>query len=179
MRAIPIAVTAFAAVVVLTACDSGGDDTSEASTASPSSAASTACEIGQVSLEVDPASTAPVAGDTGVVPFTISNGGSTCTLEGFPGVTLAAGDVSATVAGEEGAASEKLTLAKDETATFTLTYVRGEAGDAKSLDAKTVKISLPGTTATKEFPWTYGPVVGKTTADDPNVAVSPVQHAGD
>ncbi|MFD9329013.1 DUF4232 domain-containing protein [Streptomyces sp. NPDC060065] len=185
MRAIPIAVTALVAALTLTACSDGGDsdgggsDTKATASATDAAAAATACEIGQVGLEAGPASEAPAAGDTGIVPFTITNSGDQCTLEGFPVIDLNAGEASATVAGDEAAQPEKLTLAKDDTATFTITYVRGEAADAKSLDAKTVKISLPGATATKDFPWSYGPVAGKTEASDPDASVSPFQHAGD
>ncbi|WP_371598962.1 DUF4232 domain-containing protein [Streptomyces sp. NBC_00564] len=185
MRAIPIAVTALVAALTLTACsdgggsDGGGSDTKATASATDAAAAATACEIGQVGLEVGPASEAPAAGDTGIVPFTITNSGDQCTLEGFPVIDLNAGESSATVAGDEAAQPEKLTLAKDDTATFTITYVRGDAADAKSLDAKTVKISLPGATTTKDFPWSYGPVAGKTEASDPDASVSPFQHAGD
>lgn len=183
MRAIPIAVTALVAALTLTACSNSGDtsggDSDTKATASATAAAATACEIGQVGLEAGPASEAPAAGDTGIVPFTITNSGDQCTLEGFPVIDLNAGEASATVAGDEAAQPEKLTLAKDGTATFTITYVRGEAADANTLDAKTVKISLPGATATKDFPWSYGPVAGKTDASDPDASVSPFQRAGD
>lgn len=187
MRAIPIAVTALIAALTLTACGDGGDGDSDGdggtkATASAAAVASTACKVGQVGMEVGPASAAPAAGDTGIVPVTITNTGAQCTLEGFPGVDLNAGDASATVAGDEAAQPEKLTLAKDDTATFTVTYVRGEAADANSLDAKTVKVSLPGATTTQDFPWSYGPVAGKsgkTATDAPDASVSPFQHAGD
>ncbi|MFD4528863.1 DUF4232 domain-containing protein [Streptomyces sp. NPDC058470] len=183
MRAIPIAVTALVAALTLTACGGGGDDDGGTkATASPASDASAACKVGQVGIEVDPASAAPAAGDTGIVPVTITNTGAQCTLEGFPGVGLTSGEVSATVAGDEAAQPEKLTLAKDDTATFTITYVRGEAAGAGSLDAKTVQVSLPGDAATQDFPWSYGPLAGKagkTAADDPDASVSPFQHAGD
>ncbi|WP_405924464.1 DUF4232 domain-containing protein [Streptomyces sp. NBC_00035] len=187
MRAIPIAVTALVAALTLTACsDGGGDssgsgdsDTKATASATDAAAAATACEIGQVGLEAGPASEAPAAGDTGIVPFTITNSGDQCTLEGFPVIGLNADEASATVAGDEAAQPEKLTLAKDDTATFTITYVRGDAADTKSLDAKTVKISLPGATTTKDFPWSYGPVAGKTGASDPDASVSPFQRAGD
>ena len=187
MRAIPIAVTALVAALTLTACgdggegDSGGDGGTKA-TASAAADASTSCEVGQVGMEVESASAAPAAGDTGIVPVTITNTGAQCTLEGFPGIGLTAGEVSATVAGDEAAQPEKLTLAKGDTATFTITYVRGEEADANSLDAKTVKVSLPGDAATQDFPWSYGPVAGKagkSGADDPDASVSPFQHAGD
>ncbi|MFE9764995.1 DUF4232 domain-containing protein [Streptomyces sp. NPDC005808] len=186
MRAIPIAVTALVAALTLTACGDGGDGDSggDGGTKATASAAdaSTSCQVGQVGMAVESASAAPAAGDTGIVPVTITNTGAQCTLEGFPGIVLGAGAASATVAGDDAAQPEKLTLAKGDTATFTLTYVRGEAADAASLDAKTVKVSLPGDAATQDFPWSYGPVAGKagkTGADDPDASVSPFQHAGD
>ncbi|WP_330306376.1 MULTISPECIES: DUF4232 domain-containing protein [unclassified Streptomyces] len=183
MRALPLAATALLAALALTACDDGaGGDTkssSKASTGATDSTDSAACAIDQIGFQVGPANAAPAAGDTGNVPVTLTNRGAKCTLKGFPGIDLYAGNVSATVGMETSATPEKLSLSKNDTASFTITYVRGAAGDAKSLDAKTVKISLPGATATQNFPWSYGPVVGKSGAGDPNASVSPFQHAGD
>lgn len=185
MRALPIAVVAAAAALTLTACDSGGgggssDDGTKASTASTASAAaSTACEIDQVGIQVGPANTAPAAGDTGNVPVTLTNRGAECTLQGTPGIQVQGSGTSADIPAEDSATPPKLTLAKSGTASFTITYVRGTAGDGKTLDATTLKISLPGAATAQSFKWSYGPLAGKTGPGDLNASVSAFQPAGD
>jgi hypothetical protein len=197
MRAIPITVTALAAALLLTACDSGGSSSGSSDTgsknttsSSPSSSGSgsdtgskntdsTACRIGEVGLQVGPANAAPSAGDTGNVPVTLTNRGARCTLDGFPGITLAGGSTSATVPADRTGQPQRLTLSKGDTATFTLTYVRGKEGDAKSLAAKTLKIGLPGAADSRSYPWSYGPVQGKKDAGDPDASVTAFQQAGD
>jgi hypothetical protein len=180
MRALPIAVVAAAAALTLTACDSGGsssdsDGGKKASTAS-SAAASTACKIDQIGIQVGPANAAPAAGDTGNVPVTLTNKGAECTLQGFPTVKVQDGGTSTDVPEEKSATPPKQTLAASGTASFTITYVRGTAGDGKSLAATTLKIGLPGAATTQSFKWSYGPLAGKT---DPNASVSSFQPAGD
>ncbi|MEV5988390.1 DUF4232 domain-containing protein [Streptomyces sp. NPDC052051] len=164
---VPLAVTALAAALTLTACGGGGDDT-----AAKDSACSTAVEVG-------PGNAATTAGDTGNVPVTLTNNGTgTCVFEGFPGVELTDGTTSWRVAEEKGTKPEKVTLRKDETATFTLTYVRGKAGGSLSAAAKTLKITLPGADDAQSHRWTFGEVALKD-AHTPDASVSPVQVAGD
>lgn len=172
MRTIPITVTALAAALLLTACGSGTDSGDK-------NADSSACRIGEVEVQVGPANAAPAAGDTGNVPVTLTNQGAQCTLEGFPGIVLSAGSSTATVPEDRAAEPEKLTLPKGGTASFTLTYVRGEEGDTKSLAATSLKLSLPGATDSQDFPWSYGPVRGKKDAGDPDASVTAFQQAGD
>ncbi|MEU9156489.1 DUF4232 domain-containing protein [Streptomyces sp. NPDC048417] len=174
MRAIPLTVTALAAALALTACDDGN-----AGNAGASGKNSSACEVGKVSVQVGSASVAPAAGDTGEVPVSITNQSAPCTLDGFAGVTLKAGGTSATLATLSGAKSEKLKLAKGDSATFSISYVRGKDGDKASLAATSVTVSLPGSDATESFPWKYGPVAGKGSADKPNATVGAFQQAGD
>jgi hypothetical protein len=169
MRATPIAVSALAALLALTACDdSGGGDGKQQE--------STACSIDKVSIEAGPASVAPAAGDTGEVPVSVTNQSATCTLDGFPTVRLVGADDSATltVPPTEGAQAQKLTLSKGDSASFTITYVRGES----SVDVRNLHLVLPGDSGTRTFRWTYGPV-----ADDgkgaPRASVSAFQQAGD
>ncbi|GEC10279.1 hypothetical protein SSP24_79340 [Streptomyces spinoverrucosus] len=170
MRATSLTVgsAALAAALLLTACgggegDSGGQDTS-------------ACALDEVGVEIGPANAAPVAGDTGNIPVTVTNEGAECTLDGFPAVDLNAEGTSATVPADKAAKPQKLTLAKDTAATFTITYVRGEAGG--DLDATTVKIALPGAPATQSFEWSYGPVA-LVTGGAPDATVGAFQQAGD
>ncbi|MEU5309357.1 DUF4232 domain-containing protein [Streptomyces sp. NPDC021562] len=172
MRAIPLTVTALAAALALTACGSGGSGSNSKN--------GSACEIGKVSVQVGPASVAPAAGDTGEVPVSLTNQSAPCTLDGFPGVTLKAGGTSATVPAQSGAKTDKLKLAKGDSATFSISYVRGKDGDSASLAATSVTVSLPGSDATQSFPWKYGAVAGKGgAAEKPNATVSTFQQAGD
>ncbi|MEV0640852.1 DUF4232 domain-containing protein [Streptomyces sp. NPDC050619] len=172
MRATPLAVTALAATFLLTACgsDKGGDG-------GDSGKDGDACRIGSLGVEVGPAGVAPAAGDTGDVPVSLTNQSGPCTLNGFAGIALHAGNESATVAPTDGAKSEKLTLAKGDSLTFTVTYVRGGAAGAKSLAVKTLHISMPGADDEQTFPWSYGPVALK--GSEPDASVGPFTHAGD
>ncbi|MFG2789890.1 DUF4232 domain-containing protein [Streptomyces sp. NPDC048419] len=176
MRATPIAVAALAAALLLTACDngSGGGDGSNGKAAKSGDA----CTLDGVGVQVG-ASAAPSAGDSGDVTVTITNNGSTCTLSGFPAVRLQAGGTTSSVPSDKAAKAQKLTLAKDATASFTITYVRGEAGGKQSLAVKTAKFSLPGSSAGHSIPWSYGEVALKGGADRPNASVTAFQQAGD
>jgi len=180
MRTLPIAVTALAATLTLTltACDDGGD---KKETGGGKGGAPTACTADGLGQEVV-ASEAPAAGDTGTVSVTLTNGsGADCTLEGFPSVVLKAdaGADGLSVAPQESAKPEKLTVKRDETAGFTITYVRGPAGDAtKSVAVKTVTFGLPGADAEKSFPWKYGEVALRSETE-PDASVTPLQRTGD
>ncbi|MBV7695990.1 DUF4232 domain-containing protein [Streptomyces sp. TRM70350] len=172
MRATSLTVgsAALAAALLLTACgggegDGGGQDTS-------------ACALDEVGVEVGPANAAPVAGDTGNIPVTVTNHGAECTLDGFPAVDLQADGTSVTVPADKAAKAQKLTLAKDTAATFTITYVRGGAGSEGSLDAKTVKVGLPGASATQSFEWPYG-AVALVSGGAPDASVGAFLQAGD
>ncbi|MFE9607798.1 DUF4232 domain-containing protein [Streptomyces sp. NPDC006012] len=172
MRVIPLSVTLLAAALTLTACNDGGGSTN--------SKGDSGCKIGGVSVQIGSASVAPGAGDTGEVPVSITNQSAPCTLDDFPGVELVTGGSKVAVPVNEGAKAQKLKLAKGDFAAFTITYVRGAAGDGTSLAAKTVEISLPGAKDTESFPWSYGPVAGKGGSDKvPNASVSAFQQSGD
>ncbi|MFG2130582.1 DUF4232 domain-containing protein [Streptomyces sp. NPDC048751] len=182
MRAVPLTVTVLAAALLLTACDSGGDESgggSESSSSAEGKSPGGACALDQLGSEVGPVNAAPAAGDSGNVTVTLTNKGAECTLEGFPSVGLDAGSVSSSVAQDKAGQPQKLTLTKDGTATFTITYARGAGGDAKSLSVKTVKYGLPGAKATKSFPWSYGDIALKAGTGDPDATVSAFQQAGD
>ncbi|MFD9459729.1 DUF4232 domain-containing protein [Streptomyces sp. NPDC060027] len=182
MRALPIAVTVLAAALALTSCDDGGSSDSGKSGGSSAPAKKptvAACGIGDTGIQVGPANAATAAGDTGNIPVTLTNKGAACTLKGFPSLSVQAGGTSADIVADESAQPAELTLAKGDTASFTITYVRGAEGDAKTLAAKTLKIALPGADTTQDFPWSYGPVAGKGSASEPNASVTAFQHAGD
>ena len=180
MRAAPLTVTALAAALLLTGCSGDDDGGSSAASAAASPSNGTTCRIGDMDVEVGPANVAPAAGDTGNIPVTLTNQSAECTLDGFPGIDLNATDSSANLSPEDGTKSTKVTLAKGTAATFTLTYVRGEAGGKASLDVKTLNIALPGSGTAKSYKWSYGPVQGRSgNADAPNASVSAFQQAGD
>jgi hypothetical protein len=171
MRAIPLTVTALAAALLLTACNGGGSKSSSKN--------SSACEIGGVSVQIGSASVAPKAGDTGEIPVSITNQSKPCTLDDFAGVALSAGSTEVKVPALKGAKAQKLKLAKGDSASFTIAYVRGKTGDKAALDPKTVKITLPGTTASRSFPWSYGPVATQPASTAPNASVTAFQQVGD
>ncbi|MFJ4538923.1 DUF4232 domain-containing protein [Streptomyces tibetensis] len=158
MRTYPLTLAAaLAATVLLTGCSSddtsGGDDVKNADRPSDS-----ACALGDMGVEVG-AGAAPAAGDTGTVTVTLTNKGARCTLKGFPGVDLLADDKTTSVSPDEGAKAQPLTLGKGGTTSFTITYVRGEAGSAESLAVRKASFTLPGDTKTAhELTWSYGAV---------------------
>ncbi|MEU9188018.1 DUF4232 domain-containing protein [Streptomyces sp. NPDC048484] len=189
MRTLPIAITALAATLTLTLTACGGDDggggdkKTGSGTGSGKSSSSSACAADKLGQEVV-ASEAPAAGDTGTVSATLTNeSGADCTLEGFPSVDLIAGGTTLAVAADKSAKPEKLTVKQDETVSFTITYVRGPAGDAaKSAAVGTVKFGLPGADAADtgqlSFAWKYGEVALRS-GGEPDASVTPLQRAGD
>ncbi|MER6346166.1 DUF4232 domain-containing protein [Streptomyces sp. NPDC001595] len=168
---------ALAAALLLAGCDSGGDEDG-AGSAGKSGGSGGACALGTLRAEVGPVDAAPAAGDNGNVTVTLTNtGGSDCTLQGFPEVTLRAGDASAAVLPSE-VTAHQLTVPAAGTASFTVGYTRGAAGEERSLAVKTVEFSLPGAAKTQDFPWSYGDVALRGEGV-PEASVSPFQQAGD
>jgi hypothetical protein len=179
----PLALAAaLAATLLLTACDDAGTSADDVKNADR--AGGSACAIGDMGVEVG-AGAAPAAGDTGNVTVTLTNHGARCTLKGFPAVDLVAENSTASVPADQAAQaaqaaqSESLTLTKDATASFTITYVRGEASGARSLPVRKATFGLPGATATHDVKWSYGPVALKGEAGEPDASVSAFQVAGD
>ncbi|AMW12030.1 hypothetical protein A4E84_22545 [Streptomyces qaidamensis] len=175
MRTFPLALAAaLATTLLLTGCDddkTGGDDVKNADRKSGS-----ACAVGDMGVEVG-AGAAPAAGDTGTVTVTLTNKGAQCTLKGFPGVDLLADDKTTSVLPEEGAKAQSLTFGKGGTTSFTITYVRGEAGSAESLDVHKASFTLPGDTSTAhELTWSYGEVAW---TDGKKPSVSGFETSGD
>ncbi|MCX5236331.1 DUF4232 domain-containing protein [Streptomyces prunicolor] len=175
MRTIPLAVAALASALLLTACDSGSGGGSSDSDSKNGSA----CSFDGVGVQVGPASTAPSAGDTGEVPVSLTNQSKPCTLDGFAGASLEGGGTKVALATQKGAKAQKLTLAKGDAASFTITYVRGAAGGKLSLAATKLVITLPGSSDTASYKWSYGPVQGKTSVSDSDASVSAFTQAGD
>ena len=188
LRATPTVVTsrtalaALATALLLTSCG-GGDEGDEAGGGSSAPAeGAAACRAGDVGVEVGAANAAPAAGDTGNIPVDVTNEGRPCTLDGLPVVRVSAGGKSVEVAAQKGTKAQPLELAEGGSASFTLTYVRGEKGAVGGFAADTLNITLPGgaddsgDSGFREFPWTYGPLAG-TSADD--ISVSAFQQAGD
>ncbi|MER6014265.1 DUF4232 domain-containing protein [Streptomyces bluensis] len=186
MRTTPVAVAAaLVAALTLAACSSeSGDDTAKSSTDSTSSAdsangKSTACKADQFGIDFGPSSAAPAAGDTGTIPVTLTNRGASCTLDGIPDADVYAGDTSWAVSPDKAATATKLTLAKDQAVTFTITYVRGVAGDAKkAAGVDKVTFTLPGDSAPQSYEWPDAEVAVKS-GDQLDITVGPFLPAGD
>ncbi|MEV5883681.1 DUF4232 domain-containing protein [Streptomyces sp. NPDC052020] len=175
----PIAAAfAFAAALALTACDDGGGGDSGTGDRGAGRGGA-ACRMDGVAVDAV-ASPAPAAGDTGTVSFTVTNRGAACTLDGLPAVTLTAGGTPVEVPADAAAPRQRLTLAEDTAVSFTVTYVRGEAGGGRGLAVRTARVALPGAADTRDFPWTYGDVSLKDGGDGvPDATVGPFQQAGD
>jgi predicted small secreted protein len=172
MRTISLAVTAVASALLLTACNSSGGSSSDSKNGS-------ACSFDGVAVQVGPASTAPSAGDTGEVPVSLTNQSKPCTLDGFAGASLESGGAKVALATQQGAKAQKLKLAKGDAASFTITYVRGKAGAKLSLAATKLVVTLPGSSDSMSYKWSYGPVQGKTSVSDSDASVSAFTQAGD
>jgi hypothetical protein len=147
-------VGALALVLVLSGCDGEAEESRRQETGRGG-----ACAGGSLGVEVGPVDAAPAAGDTGNVTVTLTHqADDPCTLDGFPEVELSAGSGSVAVRPDDTAPTRKVTLAEGGTASFVLSYTRGEAGGERSLAVRTVKVGLPGDKATHDFPWSYGEV---------------------
>ncbi|NNN32250.1 DUF4232 domain-containing protein [Streptomyces sp. S3(2020)] len=175
MRALPLAAAVLTAALTLTACSSDDSGDTKDKAATSSAKGDTACAIGAMTVRVGPANAAPAAGDTGNVPVTITNGsGAKCTLDGLPSVTL--GTVA--VEPDPSAKATRTTLAKGAETSFTLTYVMGEAG-GDSLAVTEGRFSLPGSSDTHDFTWSYGDVAVRSDGKTPDASVSGFQTSGD
>lgn len=182
MRTLPplALAAALAATLLLTACDDAKTSADDAKTADRPGGS--ACAIGDLGVEVG-AGAAPAAGDTGNVTVTLTNNGAPCTLKGFPAVDLAAGDSTTSVSPEEGAKAQPLTLGEGGTTSFTITYVRGEAGSAKSLAVRKASFTLPGAPEdAHDLTWSYGEVArrdGSGSGGAAQASVSGFESSGD
>ncbi|MBR8643028.1 DUF4232 domain-containing protein [Streptomyces tuirus] len=181
MRTLPplALAAALAATLLLTACDD--DKTTDGDAKNADRTNGSACAIGAMGVQVG-AGAAPAAGDTGNVTVTLTNNGARCTLKGFPAVDLVAADRTASVPADQAAQAAEarpLSLTKGATASFTITYVRGEAGGAQSLPVRKASFGLPGADTTQDVTWSYGEVALKGEAGEPDATVSAFQTAGD
>lgn len=177
MRTRPAAVTAaLLAALALTACGGGGGGDGDAA---PSAAGVTACEADGLTVDFGPSNAAPAAGDTGNIPVTLTNTGAACTLQGVPATEVHGGGTSWTVGTEEGAAEPELTLDESAAATFTITYVRGAAGDARqAVRPERVEFRLPGSEAAQSYDWPDAEVA-VVSGEELDMTVSPFLPAGD
>ncbi|WP_338896769.1 DUF4232 domain-containing protein [Streptomyces sp. TG1A-60] len=182
MRTAPTTLAAtLLAALALTACSSseGGGEASATNTAD--SAKGTACTAARAAFEVGPSSAAPATGDEGAVPVTVTNAsGAACTLKGVAAVDLFAGDRSWALEPQEGASeAAELTLEDGQSVTFTISYVRGAAGDAeKGADVDELKVALPGDSEVKSFKWP-DPEVAVTSGNTLDATVGPFLPIGD
>lgn len=178
MRAVPLrlSVAALSAALLLSACSGGGDDDKNAdggTTPSASAAAGgggSSCAADKLDAQAGAVNAAPGAGDSGNVTFTVTNTGAECSLTGFPKVQLKADGTAVAVPQDPAAVAQAVTLPSQGTASFTLTYTRGDGDKA----IKATKLEFSG----KELEWSYGDVVLKD-AKTPDATVSGFQQAGD
>ncbi len=113
------------------------------------------------------------------MPVSITNQSAPCVLDHFPDALLHTGGTDVQVPVQPGAKAQKLKLAKGDSASFTITYVRGKEGDKSSVAAKSVKIALPGSDSARSYPWSYGPVATKGGSTTPDASISAFQQVGD
>ncbi|MFF8672658.1 DUF4232 domain-containing protein [Streptomyces sp. NPDC015242] len=182
MRTFPLTMAAtLAAALLLTGCGggdtgggTGGDDAKNADPANGS-----ACALADLGVEVG-AGAAPAAGDTGTVTVTLTNQGARCTLDGFPAVDLLADGGTTSVSPEEPAQARPLTLGEGASTSFTITYVRGEAGSAQSLPVRKASFTLPGSGKdAHELAWSYGDVAREDGGGAAQASVSGFESSGD
>ncbi|MGI5427587.1 DUF4232 domain-containing protein [Streptomyces sp. CA-179760] len=180
MRTLPplALATALAGTLLLTACDDDGAGADDVKNADRPTAS--ACALGDMGVKVG-AGAAPAAGDTGTVTVTLTNKGAQCTLKGFPAVDLVAEDSTTSVPPDQGVKARPLTLGKGGTTSFTITYVRGEAGSAKSLPVRRASFTLPGATEDAHtLTWSYGEVARRDGASGAaEASVSGFESSGD
>ncbi|MET8981770.1 DUF4232 domain-containing protein [Streptomyces sp. NPDC004539] len=182
MRAVPLrlSVAALSAALLLSACSGGGDDSDDKSadsgtTPSASAGGGSTCAVDKLDTQAGAVNAAPGAGDSGNVTFTITNTGAECSLAGFPKVQLKADGAAVAVPQDPAAVAQAVTLPEQGTASFTITYTRGD-GD-KAIKATKLEFGL-AEGAGKEFDWSYGDVVLKD-EKTPDATVSGFQQAGD
>ncbi|MGW0824364.1 DUF4232 domain-containing protein [Streptomyces sp. NPDC002845] len=176
MRTVPVAVTVLVAALALTACGDSDSDSGDNS----GGGNSTACKHDEVGIAFGPSNAAPVAGDEGNIPVTVTyRGDATCTIQGTPGTDLYSGGSSWALSLQKNAKEPKLTLAKDESATFTISYVRGVAGDEKKgVAVDKVKFTLPGNSVVESWDWPDAEVAVKSEGEL-DATVSPFLPNGD
>jgi len=181
MRAVPLrlSVAALSAALLLSACSGGGDDDKNADSgttpSAPAAGGGSTCALDKLDTQAGAVNAAPGAGDSGNVTFTITNTGAECSLAGFPKVRLKSDGAAVAVPQDPAAVAQSVTLPAQGTASFTLTYTRGD-GD-KAIKATKLEFGLTEG-AGKELGWSYGDVVLKD-AKTADASVSGFQQAGD
>ncbi|WP_416971568.1 DUF4232 domain-containing protein [Streptomyces sp. 4F14] len=181
MRAVPLrlSVAALSAALLLSACSGGGDDDKNAdggtTPSAPAAGGGSTCAVDKLDTQAGPVNAAPGVGDSGNVTFTITNTGDECSLAGFPKLELKAGGTAVAVPQDPAAVAQTVTLPAQGTASFTITYTRGD-GD-KAITATKLGFGLAETSG-KELDWSYGAVVLKD-EKTPDATVSGFQQAGD
>lgn len=182
---LPAIAAALLAALTLTACSSGdgdgGGDDAKTGAATAEAGKGAACTAAQAGFEVGPSSAAPAAGDEGAVPVTVTNkGDAACTLTGVAQVELVAGEKNWPLAPQDGTSEDtEVTLEKGQSMTFTISYVRGVAGDPeKGAEVDKLSFSLPGETKANRYDWPDAEVA-ITSGGTLDATVGPFLPAGD
>lgn len=190
MRTASIATAAaLLMALTLTACGgsddgdgggSGGGDSGKG--ANDSAAAGSACTTDQgTHTEVGAHTAAPAVGDEGALQIVVTNKGTNaCTLEGAPTDVELLGPTDYDVKPQQGASeAAKLTLAPDQSVTFTVSYARGDASDAqKGAGFTTLKFFLPEDDKASTHKWPDADVA-ITSEGELKASVGPFLPTGD
>jgi hypothetical protein len=101
-----------------------------------------------------------------------NSSGSTCTVKGFPGVDLRAGDTWSLVRTARSAST--VTLTSGASASFIISYLPFEAGSGVEFKARSVVITPPNETTSVTLTWPGGSVLRQDGATHPATYVGPV-----
>lgn len=102
-----------------------------------------------------------------------------CTLHGYPEVTLEMGTetrgvVTETFQDQKAQQPKTVTLAPGSTARFTLSFISAKDSDENAIDPGVADITPPGNTKAKQLRWNWGEVARQEGATHPGNLVSPI-----
>lgn len=100
-----------------------------------------------------------------------NSSGSTCTVNGFPGVDLKAADTWSLV--RSGKTASAVTLKSGASASFVITYLPWQAGSGQEFKATSLVVTPPNETTSVTLTWPGGPVLRQDAATHPGTYVGP------
>lgn len=146
--------------------------------AAPASVAASAarCHTADLSFSVAPGSGAQSVGSQGPVIIDMTNNGpSSCTMNGYPGVDLVAGDGQTwSLVRQTSVAPHAVTVRPGASTSFVITYLPYTPGSGQAFDVKTIVITPPNETTSVRIPWEFQPVLLQDGATHPGTYVGPV-----
>lgn len=145
--------------------------------AGTSTATSPTCSAQQLTLSWTDTGTARPDGtgnqDTAIVRVH-NKGSTTCTLQGYPQVTLKARHETETLRDTPRAKPRTVTLARGEETTFTIVFLSEKGEPSQAIKPDTVDITPPGATKPTSLEWRWGPVTRQEGATHPGNYVGAV-----